>query len=148
MINAWMNSVLASQKKKRYQSIMLGHLQKLLVPLFEIMTFIIGMYCNIFYNWYDAVKLKAGNNEPIWHGWYPPHITVLDNTGEAWGISSAIKGNDYQRQVEDVFTVLKFIFSRQRFSYWFSYFESTMTSMQLCKTMRSLKILVELSKTM
>ena len=43
---------------------------------------------------YDAFKLKAGNNEPIWHGWYPPHITVVDNTGEAWGTSSAIKGND------------------------------------------------------
>ena len=25
---------------------------------------------------------------------YPPHITVVDNTGEAWGTSSAIKGND------------------------------------------------------
>ena len=43
---------------------------------------------------YDAFKLKAGNNEPIWHGWYPPHITVVDNRGEAWETSSAIKGND------------------------------------------------------
>ena len=43
---------------------------------------------------YDAFKLKAGNNEPIWNGWYPPHITVVDNTGEVWGTSSAIKGND------------------------------------------------------
>ena len=43
---------------------------------------------------YDAFKLKAGNNEPIWHGWYPPHITVMDNIGEAWGTSSGIKGND------------------------------------------------------
>ena len=44
---------------------------------------------------YDVFKLKAGNNEPIWHGWYPPHITVVDNmTGEASGTSSAIKGND------------------------------------------------------
>ena len=43
---------------------------------------------------YDAFKLNTGNNEPIWHGWYPPHITVVDNTGEAWGTSIAIKGND------------------------------------------------------
>ena len=43
---------------------------------------------------FDAFKLKTGNNEPIWHGWYPPHITVVDNTSEAWGTSSAIKGND------------------------------------------------------
>ena len=43
---------------------------------------------------YDVFKLKAGNNEPIWNGWYPPHITVVDNTGETWGTSSAIKGND------------------------------------------------------
>ena len=43
---------------------------------------------------HDAFKLKAGNNEPICHGWYPPHITVVDNTGEAWGTSSAIKGDD------------------------------------------------------
>ena len=42
---------------------------------------------------HDAFKLKAGNNEPIWHGWYPPHITVVDNTGKVCGISSAIKGN-------------------------------------------------------
>ena len=43
---------------------------------------------------YEAFKLKAGNNEPIWQGWYPPHITVVGNTGEAWGASSATKGND------------------------------------------------------
>ena len=43
---------------------------------------------------HDAFKLKAGNNEPIWHGWYPPHIAVVNNTGEAWWTSSAIKGND------------------------------------------------------
>ena len=43
---------------------------------------------------YDAFKSKAGDNEPIWHGWYPLHITTVDNTGEAWGTSSAIKGND------------------------------------------------------
>ena len=43
---------------------------------------------------HDAFKLKASNNEPIWHGWCPPHITVLDNTGKAWGTSSPIKGND------------------------------------------------------
>ena len=42
---------------------------------------------------FDGFKLKAGNNEPIWHGWYSPHITVVDNTGEAWGNISAIKGN-------------------------------------------------------
>ena len=41
---------------------------------------------------YDAFKLKAGNNEPICHG-YPPHITVVDNTGEDWG-TSIIKSND------------------------------------------------------
>ena len=39
-------------------------------------------------------KLKAGNNESIWHGSYSPHITVVDNTGEAWGTSSVVKGND------------------------------------------------------
>ena len=43
---------------------------------------------------HDAFKLKAANNEPIWHGWYPPHITVVDNTAEAMGTSSAIEGND------------------------------------------------------
>ena len=43
---------------------------------------------------YDVFKLKAGSNEPIWHGWYPPHITVVDNTAEAWGTNRAIKGND------------------------------------------------------
>ena len=43
---------------------------------------------------YDAFKLKAGNNEPICHGWYPPHIKVVNNTGEAWGTSSVIKEND------------------------------------------------------
>ena len=42
---------------------------------------------------YDAFKLKDSNNEPIWHEWHPPHITVVDNTGETWGTSSAIKGN-------------------------------------------------------
>ena len=43
---------------------------------------------------HDGFKLKAGNNEPIWHGWYPPHVTVVDNTGEACGTSIASKGND------------------------------------------------------
>ena len=43
---------------------------------------------------YDAFKLKAGSNEPICHGWYPPHIKVVNNTGEAWETSSAIKEND------------------------------------------------------
>ena len=43
---------------------------------------------------YDAFKLKADNNEPISHGWYPPDITVVDNTDGAWGTSSVIKGND------------------------------------------------------
>ena len=42
----------------------------------------------------DVFKLKADDNEPIWHGWYPSHITVVDNTGEPWGTSSPIKGND------------------------------------------------------
>ena len=32
--------------------------------------------------------------QPICYGWYPPHITVVDNTGEARGTSSAINGND------------------------------------------------------
>ena len=40
------------------------------------------------------MPLKAGKNEPIWHGWYPPHIKVMDNTGEGWGTSSIITGND------------------------------------------------------
>ena len=31
---------------------------------------------------YDAFKLKAGNYESIWHGWYPSHITVMNDTGE------------------------------------------------------------------
>ena len=43
---------------------------------------------------YDAFKSKAGSNEPEWHGCYPPHITVGDNTGKAWETSSTIKGND------------------------------------------------------
>ena len=43
---------------------------------------------------HDAFKLKAGNNEPICHGWYPRHITGVDNTGKAWGTSIAIKGSD------------------------------------------------------
>ena len=43
---------------------------------------------------YDALKSKAVDKEPIWHGWYPPHITIMDNTGETWGTSSAIKDND------------------------------------------------------
>ena len=43
---------------------------------------------------HDVFKLKAGTNEPIWHGWYPPYVAVVDNTGEAGGTSSAIKGND------------------------------------------------------
>ena len=43
---------------------------------------------------YDVFKLKAGNIELIWHGWYPPHVTIVNNTGEAWGASSAVKGND------------------------------------------------------
>ena len=43
---------------------------------------------------HDTFKLKADNNEPIWYGWYPPHITIMDNAGEAWGTSSAMKGND------------------------------------------------------
>ena len=34
-------------------------------------------YTNVFSILYDAFKLKAGNNELIWHGWYPPHITVV-----------------------------------------------------------------------
>ena len=42
----------------------------------------------------DAFKLKAGNNGSIWHGWYPPHIIVVDNIGEALGTNSAIKGSD------------------------------------------------------
>ena len=42
----------------------------------------------------DAFKLQAGNSEPIWHEWYPPHTTVVDNKGKSWGASSAIKGND------------------------------------------------------
>ena len=43
---------------------------------------------------YGAFKLKAGNNAPIWYGWYPQHITVVNNTGGAWGTSSTIKDND------------------------------------------------------
>ena len=42
----------------------------------------------------DVFKLKAGNNGSIWHGWYPPHIIVMDNIGEALGTNSAIKGSD------------------------------------------------------
>ena len=118
---------------------------------------------------HDAFKLKAGNNEPIRHEWYPPHITVVDNTGEALETSSfkfrlakklekqaksmycdktanfeyqfnnftefqldvlivlnifvgernleptpQLAATDPNRQVEDFFTVLKFIFSTQR----------------------------------
>ena len=37
---------------------------------------------------HDAFKLKAGNNEPIRHESYLPHITVVDNTGEALETSS------------------------------------------------------------
>ena len=51
-------------------------------------------YTNVFAILYDAFKLKAANNELIWHGWYPPHITVVDNTGGPWGTSSTIKGID------------------------------------------------------
>ena len=43
---------------------------------------------------YDAFELKSGINEPISHGWYPPHITVVDNTGDTWGTSRAIKDSD------------------------------------------------------
>ena len=43
---------------------------------------------------YDAFRLKAGINEPIWYGLYPPHITVVDNASEAWRTSSAIKDID------------------------------------------------------
>ena len=121
---------------------------------------------------HDAFKLKTGNNEPIRHEWYPPHITVVDNTGEALETSSfkfrlakklekqaksmycdktanfeyqfnnftefqldvlivlnifvgernleptpQLAATDPNRQVEDFFTVLKFIFSTQRNSF-------------------------------
>ena len=41
-----------------------------------------------------AFKYKVGKNEPILRGGYPPHVTVVDNTGEAWSTNSAIKSND------------------------------------------------------
>ena len=62
-----------------------------------------------------------------------------------------IAAPDLNRQVEDVFAVLKFIFSTQRNSFStinFFYFESTITCMQISKTIRSLKIVLELSATM
>ena len=58
---------------------------------------------------HDAYKLKAGNNESIGHESYPPHITVVDNTGEALGTNSATK-------VMMVFLLLFFLFF-----YGFSY---------------------------
>ena len=78
--------------EKRHHFIILSHLQKLLVSVFWNNVGI--SYTNASQIFQDAFKLIAGNNEPIWHGWYPSHITVVDNTGKAWGTSSVIKGND------------------------------------------------------
>ena len=46
-------------------------------------------------DYYDGFKLRAGNNEPIWHEMIPStgYHTLAWGEGEGAG-SSAIKGND------------------------------------------------------
>ena len=91
-INSWMNLIFASSKKKGHQFNIFSNLQKLLVS--RLWSNADMPYTDKSQVLNDVFKLKAGDNEPIWHGWYPSHITVVDNTGEAWGTSSPIKGND------------------------------------------------------
>ena len=90
LISEWIQYLYSQKKKKKKR---LSHLQKLLVPLFWNN---IGIsYTNVFWILYEAFKLKAGNNEPKWHGRYTAHvITVVDNTGETWLTSSVNKGYD------------------------------------------------------
>ena len=64
------------------------YFQKLLVPLFWNNVYI--LYTNIFWILYNVIQLKAGSNESIWPACYPLHITLVDNSGEAWGTSSDI----------------------------------------------------------
>ena len=77
-------------QRKKYSRSSLSVICMSIIFLSEIMlAFHTLIYCKVY-----VLSLKAGNNEPIWHGWYPPRTKILDNAGEAWGTSSAIKGSD------------------------------------------------------
>ena len=124
MISTWMSSVLASSEEKRRKS------------LASIFWNNVGIFFHILMHFkFCLMPLKAGNNEPIWHGWYPPHITVVDNTGEAWGTSSAIKGNDgvstsplyiflWSYLPFFDFRLTKSLKNKQKWVLWYSNFES------------------------
>ena len=77
-------------QKKRHQFIVLSHLQKSLAPLLGRYTDHILIYLK--FCMMPLHKKLATMNHMAWG--YLSHITVVDNTGQAWGMSIAIKGND------------------------------------------------------
>ena len=55
--------------------------------------YMLAFHAIIYFKFYVMLlNLKLATMNP--RGWYPPPVIVVDNTGNAWGTSSAIKGSD------------------------------------------------------